>query len=521
MKPLHSNLKLKPEDGCTKTSSSCVIWQGPDIPCIDLCKGDTITEVIYDLATKLCEMTSGVIDVTTLDFKCILGTGVAEPTTILGALQAMIDKQCQIASTCCNEGTGGGGSTPTPISLPSCLYFTENGDQVTSLLPNAYSAYLATKICENIASIASLNTSVGALGGRIAALEANSGNGGGTGTTISVVSQCASSSVPGTTVPVSTAFSALESKFCQLTSLLGTSAALSTTIGTECAGLDASAQLSDPDFTMSQLPGWVANPTTLSETIQNIWLTICDMRSAIVNASNVTLPCIPVPVSNVAVTNLTSSGSTVTWSAPSGVSLSESPLQYSIKAYEWNGSAIVGSPVVSATVPYGTNSYNITALADPTKNYQVQIIAEYSCDDSTIATFVGKLALTAVIYCVSQTDVAYDELTQVCDGDSYTTKRRKTVLELKDLSTGNLIGNAYAPFTVQLNYDVDGDCASNTTETITKTFGTGISTVEHIYETERYVKCGSDPCTVKVKTYNCMGAISSERATACIGEVTC
>jgi hypothetical protein len=520
MKPLHSNLKLKPEDGCTKTSSSCVIWQGPDIPCIDLCKGDTITDVIFDLATKLCEMTSGVIDLSTLDFKCILAPGVAEPTTIVGALQAMIDKQCQIASTCCGESSGGG-STPNPISLPECLYFTEDGDQVTALLPNEYSAYLATQICGIIDDITSINSTLDNLGGRVASLEANSGGGGGTGTTISVVSQCASSSTPGTVVPISTAFSAFESKFCQLTSILGTNAALSTAIGTECASLDSAEPLSNPAESMSLIPGWVANPTTLSETIVNMWLTICDMRAAIVNSSNTTLPCIPLPVSNIQISNLTSTGSRITWSAPATGSVSEAPLQYNVKVYEWNGSAVVGSPIVNTTVPVGTNFYNITSVPDAAKNYQIQIIAEYTCDDSTVATSVGKIALTAVVYCVSVVDTTHDQINETCDGDTYVTKRRKSTVTLKDMTTGLPVVNAYAPFTVVLNYDVDGDCVASATENITKTFATGVSTVEHIYEMEKYVKCGDDPCTVKTKMYNCIGAISSERATACTGESIC
>ena len=37
--------------GCNPVSSNCVIWQGPDIPCIDLCAGDSISAVL----AKLCE----------------------------------------------------------------------------------------------------------------------------------------------------------------------------------------------------------------------------------------------------------------------------------------------------------------------------------------------------------------------------------------------------------------------------------------------------------------------------------
>ena len=46
MKPL--NLDNKP---CSPISSNCVIWQGPDIPCIKLCTGDTVSDVVAKLAT--------------------------------------------------------------------------------------------------------------------------------------------------------------------------------------------------------------------------------------------------------------------------------------------------------------------------------------------------------------------------------------------------------------------------------------------------------------------------------------
>ncbi len=51
MKPTNSN-----ENGCDPMSSNCVIWQGPDIDCINLCKGDNISTVVDKLATELCTL---------------------------------------------------------------------------------------------------------------------------------------------------------------------------------------------------------------------------------------------------------------------------------------------------------------------------------------------------------------------------------------------------------------------------------------------------------------------------------
>ena len=30
---------------CDPISSNCVIWQGPDLPCVEICTGDTISDV--------------------------------------------------------------------------------------------------------------------------------------------------------------------------------------------------------------------------------------------------------------------------------------------------------------------------------------------------------------------------------------------------------------------------------------------------------------------------------------------
>ena len=49
MKPLNYD-----NSPCSPTSSNCVIWQGPDLHCIKLCTGDTVSDVIANLASELC-----------------------------------------------------------------------------------------------------------------------------------------------------------------------------------------------------------------------------------------------------------------------------------------------------------------------------------------------------------------------------------------------------------------------------------------------------------------------------------
>ena len=64
MKPL--NLDNKP---CSPISSNCVVWQGPDIPCIKLCIGDTVSDVVFAMATELCTILD-TLKVTNYDLTC-------------------------------------------------------------------------------------------------------------------------------------------------------------------------------------------------------------------------------------------------------------------------------------------------------------------------------------------------------------------------------------------------------------------------------------------------------------------
>jgi hypothetical protein len=90
--------------GCTAISSNCVTWQGPDIPCLDLCKGSTVSEVIYNLGLEFCKLYEDLspenynIECLNLDDVCNL--------TFKDIFQALIDKVCaiQALSEGCNLG---------------------------------------------------------------------------------------------------------------------------------------------------------------------------------------------------------------------------------------------------------------------------------------------------------------------------------------------------------------------------------------------------------------------------------
>lgn len=83
-------------------SSNCVVWQGPDIPFLNLCKGDTITDVVYELAMEFWELYKQ-FDVANYTTDCLNLTG-CEPETFSDLFQQLINKVCNLLNS---NGFGG------------------------------------------------------------------------------------------------------------------------------------------------------------------------------------------------------------------------------------------------------------------------------------------------------------------------------------------------------------------------------------------------------------------------------
>ena len=88
-------IPIQPSDtqaGCNPVSSNCVIWQGPDIPCITLCRGDSISDVTYKVATELCTLVDQ-LDITGFDVSCFPPI-CPKPENIHDLIQFIIDQLC-------------------------------------------------------------------------------------------------------------------------------------------------------------------------------------------------------------------------------------------------------------------------------------------------------------------------------------------------------------------------------------------------------------------------------------------
>lgn len=283
MKPLNINTH-----GCDPVSSNCVIWQGPDIPCIKLCKGDSVSDVVYKLATELCEVLE-TLDVSTYNLPdTCFQNQQCNPTDFQALIQIIIDKICSVESTASGERTAvvSGTCPDCVINIPTCFQYTnEFGDLVTTMQLTDYVKTIGNRVCNLINQINNLTVIVANHEERITALENTPDP------TLSLP-QVTPTCILTPAVPTDMAFflSVLEQQFCELSTATGSPNALQQAIIRQCLNLNNSPALGTSGGNMSSIIGWVNAVNNLAGSINNMWLTICDLRSAV---RNIQINCCP------------------------------------------------------------------------------------------------------------------------------------------------------------------------------------------------------------------------------------
>lgn len=262
------------QQGCNPISSNCVIWQGPDLPIIGLCKGDTISDVIAKLADELTEIQTST-SISGVDLSCLqLSTA---PESIEDLFQVIVNELCDLDGRCdvLEGGTGGGTTAEITATLPACLQYTNSeNDLVTQLPIDQYAELVAAKVCELVSDIETIQTQIIDHESRITTLENNTVS---EYSTPQITPNCVLPAVP---TDIDVVVDELEEQFCILKSALGESTDLVASTSYQCDILSSDGQLGGSG-TMSSLEGWNTQVSNVAESLQNMWLTLCDMRAAI------------------------------------------------------------------------------------------------------------------------------------------------------------------------------------------------------------------------------------------------
>lgn len=272
MKPLNSD-----NPGCTPISSDCVIWQGADIPCINLCKGDTVSKVVEKLATQLCDILD-TLDVDSYDLSC-LNLGDCTPENFQALLQLLIERICALEGIDpASPSASNAGCPDCIVNIADCFYFDNpQGDRETTMQLTDYVTAIGNEICRLVGRAGTTNSTLANHSQRIGDLETEVNNLP-DNSIPNVVPVCV---LPSDVTPLDQMATALEQQFCELRSATGDQQAIYDALVYQCAGLNDSPQLQRGAATMSDIDGWNDTVTNLAEGFTNVLLTMCDIRAAI------------------------------------------------------------------------------------------------------------------------------------------------------------------------------------------------------------------------------------------------
>lgn len=326
MKPL--NLDNSP---CSPISSNCVIWQGPDLACIKLCKGDTVSDVVAKLATELCDILD-TLNINNYDLSCFNLTSCA-PADFQALINFLIEKICALENLPTPTPTPDGSGCPTDcfVTVASCLATSPN--QVMNLVD--YANLLATTICNILTEIDIIKASITNLDVRVTALENEPAPS-------FIIPSFVLSCDIGTIIPVLPSGSTedidvvlerfINEEWCPTKAALGSYTDISNAVTSQSPCYDGTVTALQYQYTTGAImqvayPNYAAVPTTLADAINNIWISLCDLRNAgkelstVIAGDNITVTPTITVVGNNEVTEYEIDGKNTIVAAGTGISI--------------------------------------------------------------------------------------------------------------------------------------------------------------------------------------------------------
>lgn len=289
------------------TTSNCVEWQGENIECLGIEKGEYISETIKKVADEVCELMN-TLDLSDLDLKCVfdLCTSCPEPEkTLKAVLELLINKICSLEEIIDNLEVSGSTGTDPVINLASCFQFTDvDGDLVVELPHSAYTKRIANQVCQILLNVSSLQDDVQDLQNTVNDLQTQINN---LETQIpDVSSDCLFVGVKS----IEDAWDLLDQAFCQHRTAVGLTTDINLAIAQQCEGLNT-------DF--GSTPGWSVSPANLANSLRNLWIAFCSLRDQVLPCCAIT--CEDVSVGFSAVFNQAGDGIILRFTSGNGTSI--------------------------------------------------------------------------------------------------------------------------------------------------------------------------------------------------------
>lgn len=254
--------------GCGKpTTTECVYWQGENIECLGIERGQKLSVSVKKVADEVCAL-ADMLNLEDIQLKCLFDICISCPEpekTLKIVLQLLINKLCTLDELVKELSGATAAEEAVLIRLASCFqYTTSEGDLVVELPHEEYTRRIANEVCtikitlsslEN--DIQSLNDELNDLTARVVTLESSSDE---------VSSDCLFTGVRS----IPEAIDLLDTAFCQTRTSVGLPTAINKAIAEQCPELNAE---------LSTNPNWNLSPANLAQAVQNLWIAFCALKA--------------------------------------------------------------------------------------------------------------------------------------------------------------------------------------------------------------------------------------------------
>lgn len=276
--PIPTNSSDQNKYGVKVHSSNDIIWQGPDIACINLCKGDTVSDVVYKIAELLCD-TLLELDLTSVNFDCLPLNQL--PKNVKTAIQLLIQGFCDLKDQvlALADSSSGVGAELILVTL-KCLQRTDcNGDLIPPSSNSEIIQAIIDKVCDHEDKIEDIQDDITDIKVDIINLELAVDNLSTGGSGVSVMPQVASDCLFTGTLALDDAWAELDEAYCELSSVIGTASELEAAIAKQCTGDLIADQY-------SQNPDYILNATNVADVFGNTLVILCDLLTRVTHIEN-------------------------------------------------------------------------------------------------------------------------------------------------------------------------------------------------------------------------------------------
>ncbi len=282
MKPFSSSSE---KENCSPLSSNCVEWQGPFLQCINICKGDSVSDIVYKLSEKVCNISdsSGFNDV---NLTCILNSCdnlPAPQNTLSSILQTIVDGFCCSLGTLnqttslLTSRTANLYNEPTLVLPTNFQYIdVDTGLPVAKLPLSDFASNTATNSSILKTTVDTHTLQINNQELRVQSLESNPGYIPPTVTP----SGNYNGVISGIPTQMNVLLTAVENDYSVYKLSLGSQTDLVNAATAQPPFLGVSEALGQAG-TMSGLTGWNNSIGNLAQSVQNLWLTVNDVRTAV------------------------------------------------------------------------------------------------------------------------------------------------------------------------------------------------------------------------------------------------